>query len=329
MEQDGDARMSGTLTWGVLGTGMVARRAMLPALSRVVSARVLAVGSASQERAADRAAQFAVPRAYGSYQEVLDDPEIAAVYVALPNHLHREWVLRAARAGKHVLCEKPLGCSASEVEEMARGCAAADVLLMEALMYRFHPRTERLRTLLAGGIIGEIRHVSTAFTFPLANWNGYRARPELGGGALLDVGGYCISAVRMVMDGDPVNVEASAQYGETGIDESVTALLTFSGGRTTAVVCSFRAAEYQRITVIGATGVLEVPLAFTAWHSDPAPILIQRGGTVETLTIESADPYQLMAERFTEAALLGVEAPYPLAETLATARIMDAIRRAT
>lgn len=321
--------MSGTLTWGVLGTGTVARLAMLPALSRVSSARVLAIGSASRERAEARAAQCGIPRAYGGYQELLDDPEIAAVYVALPNHLHREWVLRAARAGKHILCEKPLGCSASEVEEMARSCAAGGVLLMEALMYRFHPRTERLRALLAEGVIGEIRHVSAAFTFSLADWTGYRARPELGGGALLDVGGYCVSAARLVMVGDLVQVKASAYYGETGVDESVTALLTSSGGRTAEIVCSFRAAEYQRITVIGATGVLEVPLAFTAWHGDPAPILLQRGAAVETLTIEPADPYQLMAERFTEAVQSGSEAPYPLAESLATARILDTIRRAT
>lgn len=320
--------MSGTLTWGVLGTGMVARRAMLPALSRIAAARVLAIGSASQERAAACAADFGIPRAYGSYQDLLDDPEIAAVYVALPNHLHLEWVLRAAQAGKHVLCEKPLGCAATEVEEMARACAAARVLLMEALMYRFHPRTERLRTLLSEGALGAVRHMCAAFTFTLADWTSYRARPEQGGGALLDVGSYGVSAARLIMGGDPVAIEASAHYGETGIDESVAALLVFPGGRTAEIICSFLAAEHQRITIIGTTGVLDVPLAFTAWHSDQAPILLQRDGAEETLTIAPADPYQLMVERFTQAVVRGDRAPYPTAETLAATRIMDSIRQA-
>ena len=320
--------MPGVLTWGVLGTGNVARMAMLPALRRIPSARVLAVGSASRERAEGFAAQFGIPRAYGSYQELLDDPEIAAVYISLPNSRHLEWVLRAAHVGKHVLCEKPLGCAAAEVEEMARACEVAGVLLMEALMYRFHPRTARLHAMLAESAIGEVRYVNAAFTFQLADWTNYRARPEQGGGALLDVGSYCVSAARAIVRSEPLAVSASAQYAGTGVIESVTALLEFPGGQTAKIVCSFRAAEWQRITVIGTAGVLDVPLAFTAWHNDPAPMLIQRGGESETLVLAPADPYRLMAERITEAALRGDPAPYPVTETLATTRILDAVARA-
>ncbi|HLZ24496.1 MAG TPA: Gfo/Idh/MocA family oxidoreductase [Ktedonobacterales bacterium] len=320
--------MEGSLAWGVLGTGTVARLAMLPALSRIPSAHVLAVGSASRERAELCAAQHHIPRAYGTYQDVLDDPDIHAVYVALPNALHREWVIRAARAGKHVLCEKPLGCAAGEVEEMARACDSASVLLMEALMYHFHPRTERLRDLLAGGIIGEVRHVSAAFTFSLEDWSNYRAHPDAGGGALLDVGGYCVSAVRSILGAEPVAISAVAHVGDTGIDDTTAALLEFTAGRTADIVCSFRAAEHQRITIIGTAGVLEVPLAFTAWQSDAAPLHIHRAGTAQTLSGDPADPYALMAECFTEAVRNGTPAPYPLAETLATARVIDAIARA-
>ena len=320
--------MNSRITWGVLGTGTVARLAMLPALSRIPSASVRAVGSASHERAEALAAQFYIPRAYGSYQELLDDAAIQAVYIALPNALHRDWVLRAARAGKHVLCEKPLGRDAAEVQEMAHACDTAGVLLMEALMYRFHPRTARLHALLAERAIGDVRHVAATFTFTLANWSNYRAVPNLGGGVLLDVGSYCVSAVRAILGGEPAHIAAVAHYGETGIDESVSALLEFPEGRTAALLCSFRAAEHQHVTMLGTTGVLDVPLAFTAWHSDLAPLLIQRAGAPETLPGDAADPYALMAARFNEAILNHTPAPYPLAETLATTRALDAIAQA-
>jgi D-xylose 1-dehydrogenase (NADP+, D-xylono-1,5-lactone-forming) len=321
--------MSGdVLAWGVLGTGTVARLAMLPALRDTPSARLLAIGSANYERAVACATQFQIPRAYGSYQDVLDDPDVRAVYIALPNAQHLEWVTRAAGAGKHVLCEKPLGLNTAEVAEMARACAAADVLLMEALMYRFHPRTERLHTLLMDGAIGDVRHVSAAFAFTLADWSGFRAHPSQGGGVLLDVGSYCVSAVRSILRSDPVNVSSVAYYGDTGIDEAVTALLEFSDGRTAGVMCSFRAAEHQRVTTVGTDGVLDVPLAFTAWYADQAPLLIQRAGSQQTLPGAPADPYTLMVERFAEAALTGSPAPYPLTETLATMHVLDSIARA-
>ena len=317
------------LTWGVLGTGTVSRLAMLPALSRLPAARVLAVASASQERAEALAGQFAVPRAYGDYAALLDDREIACVYVALPNYLHMEWVLRALHAGKHVLCEKPLGAGTVEVEAMRDAAAAADRTLMEALMYRFHPRTARLHELLAAGALGEPRSVFAAFTFPLADAGNYRWRPELGGGALLDVGGYCISAALAILGDAPSDVQAVAHFGETGVDEHTSALLAFANDRTAHVECSFRAAEYQRLTVIGTDGVLDVPLAFTAWHTDAAPLLLTRDGTTDILSIAPADPYELMARRFTDAVLRGEPTPYPLADSLAVARVVDAIRAAT
>ena len=322
---------SDSLTWGVLGTGTVARLVMLPALSRIPNARLLAVASASPERSEALAAQFGVPRAYGSYQALLDDPDIACVYVALPNHLHLEWVLRALHAGKRVLCEKPLGAATAEVEAMRDAAATSGLTLMEALMYRIHPRTAQLHALLGQGAIGDVRSVSAAFTFTLAksdNYSNYRWRPELGGGALLDVGGYCVSAALAILGGPPTSVQAIAHYGETGIDESTSALLSFAGERTAQIECSFRAAEYQRITVIGTAGMLEMPLAFTAWHSDHAPLLLSRAGMTETLTIAPADPYELMARQFSDAILRGEPAPYSLTDSLAVARVVDAIRDA-
>jgi xylose dehydrogenase (NAD/NADP) len=320
--------LAAPLRWGILGTGTVARLAMLPALSRIPSASVRAIASASLDRAQALAADFAVPRAYGSYQQLLDAPDVDCVYVALPNAQHLEWVLRAAAAGKHVLCEKPLGCTALEVEQMERACADAGVRLMEALMYRFHPRTPRLLALLADGTIGTAVSVAATFTFPLAAPSNYRWRAEQGGGALLDVGGYCVSAARMAFVADPVAVQAVATYGDGGADESTSALLEFSGGRTAHVTCSFRAAERQHLTVIGTCGVLDVPLAFTAWHRDPAPLVLWREHAPETLPGEPADPYERMAAAFSDALLRGKPVPYPTADSRATSRVLDAIARA-
>jgi len=315
------------LTWGVLGTGMIVRRAMLPALLRIPDAQVLAVASADAGRAEACAADFDLPRAYSSYQALLDDPEIACVYLALPNHLHAEWTVRAAQAGKHVLCEKPLAPTVAEVEAMAAACEGAGVRLMEALMYRFHPRTARVHALLAEGAIGEVRGVSATFTFPLRVRENYRLQPECGGGALLDVGGYCVSAVRAVLGVEPESVHAFATYGGTGIDESLVGILAFPGGAGASIGCSFRAGEHQRVTVLGGDGVLDLPLAFTAWHEDAASILLSRNGRSEVEEVAPADPYQLMAERFAEAVLHGEPVHYPIEETRATIRVLEALAR--
>jgi predicted dehydrogenase len=317
------------LTWGVLGTGTVARLAMIPALARLPGARLLAVASQDAARARALADAHAVPRAYGSYAELVADPEIACVYLALPNHLHREWAERAAAAGKHVLCEKPLARDVAEMDAMAAASAAAGTRLMEALMYRFHPRLERVRALLAAGAIGSVRRVEATFSFTLGDQPNYRWQPEQGGGALLDVGGYCVHAARTLLGAEPVAVRARASYGATGIDEVLTGELIGADGRTARLVCGLRGAERQSITVHGAAGMLELPHpAFTAWHADPAPILLHRDGTTTTETLPPADPYALMAARFTDAVRHAALVPYPLAESRATARVLVALARA-
>lgn len=320
------------LAWGVLGTGTVARQAILPALEQSAQGQVLALASADQQRATELAARFGVPRAYGSYAALVEDTEIEAVYIALPNHLHHEWTVRALAAGKHVLCEKPLALAVAEVDAMAAAAQAAGKLLMEALMYRFHPRVARVRELLASGEIGEVEAVQATFCFTLADQNNYRLHLEQGGGALLDVGGYCVSAVHSLMGAEPLIVQATARYGPTGpvgIDESSSALLAFPEGRTAQITCSFRAAEEQRVTVIGTQGVLEIPYpAFTAWHSDPAPIIVRHGARWREMPGAAANPYQIMLARFTQAALRHEPAPYSLTESRATVQTLEAIARA-
>jgi predicted dehydrogenase len=320
--------MAEQITWGVLGAGYIARVAMVPALASLAGARLLAIAGRDAERATRLAETHGVPRVYTEYQALLDDPDIQCVYIALANDQHREWTERAAAAGKHVLCEKPLGRDATEAQAMRAACERAGVALMEALMYRFHPRIEQALAMVAHGAIGEPRDVEASFCFTLDDAGNYRMQPAQGGGALLDVGGYCLTAARFFLRGDPLTVRASARYAATGADLAVNALLDFGEGRAAHLICAFDSAEYQRVAIIGTSAALELPYAFTAWRDEDAPIFIHQGKRVETIIAPAADPYARMAERFGRAAVSGVAVPYSLDDSLAVARALGAIAQA-
>lgn len=317
--------MAEEITWGILGAGYISRVAMAPALASLPETRLLAIAGRDEQRATTLADAYSVPRVYTDYQALLDDPDIQCVYIALSNDLHCEWVERAAAAGKHILCEKPLGRSAAEALAMRDAAERHSVALMEALMYRFHPRIEQALALIAHGAIGEPLEVEASFCFTLGDLSNYRMRPEAGGGALLDLGGYCVTAARFFLGSEPLSIRASARYAETGADLAVSALLDFDAGCVGRISCAFDSAEYQRVTVIGSSASLELPYAFTAWRDDSAPILIHRGKSVETTITPPANPYARMARAFGRAAVSGAPVPYSLDETLAVAHALDAI----
>lgn len=320
--------MASEITWGVLGAGYIARVAMVPALMSLPGVRLLAIAGRDRDRATALAEAHGVPRVYDSYQALLDDPEIQCVYIALANDQHREWTERAAATGKHVLCEKPLGRDVAEAQAMRDACEREGVALMEALMYRFHPRIAQALMMVEEGAIGEPLDLEASFCFTLGDVGNYRMRQGQGGGALLDVGGYCVTAARIFFRGDPLIVRASARYADTGVDLAVSALLDFTAERTAHLTCAFDSAEYQRVTVIGSTATLELPYAFTAWRDDAAPILIHRGKHVESIATTPADPYAQMADAFGRAAVSGRPVPYSLDHSLAVARALDAIAEA-
>jgi xylose dehydrogenase (NAD/NADP) len=317
------------VNWGVLGPGFVATRAVMPALRRIREARVLAVASRDAARAVQVAETFDIPRSYSSYADLLADPEIDAVYIALPNHLHREWAERAAAAGKHVLCEKPLACNAAEAMAMVRAAERSGVRLMEAVMYRFHPRMRRLHDMIASGAAGTVRAIYAAFSFTLAAQENYRRYREMGGGALLDVGSYCVNAARWFAGIEPVEVQAMAEYdSDTGIDRALSGLLRFPSGVIGLVRCGFDVAEQQLLEIAGTAGVIEVPMPFTAWQHDPAPIFWRRGMDWETIDIPPADPYEQMVAQFTAAVREGRATPYLPVESVANMGVLDALGRA-
>jgi xylose dehydrogenase (NAD/NADP) len=293
--------VSGTLRVGVLGAAWIADRAMLPALNKAGNAVPVAIASRDASRAREMARRHGVDRVHDSYQALVDDPDVDAVYVALINSLHAEWTLRALRAGKHVLCEKPLGMSAQDARAMAAGAQETGKTLMEAFMYRFHPRILELRA-----SVGEIRFLHAGFSFLLSDAANYRMQPALGGGALLDVGCYTLDIARWFL-GEPQTVHAAMR--RNAVDTSVIAVLGFAGGGVATAFASFDAPEYQELVLVDSDGLRRVPQPFTAWR-DPH------------------DPYQLMVEAFASSVLTGSPAPLSLTESIATAELTDRVRAA-
>ena len=312
--------------WGILGPGFIATRAIIPAVQGVSNSRVLAVASSNKERSREVALRFGIERSYSGYQALLNDPDVDVVYIALPNHLHREWTIRAAEAGKHVLCEKPLAMYAAECNEMIAACQQANILLMEAVMYRFHPRMLHLKQMLVAREPGDIRFLHAAFSFNFNAPGNYRAYRQFGGGALLDIGSYCVNAARWLIGSEPDSSHAVISYSHESIDLSTSAVLRFGENVSAHLQCSFVAAEHQIIEVVGTTGAVTAPLAFTAWRGDTTMLLIQRGAVFERKEFAPADPYQLMVEHFTSCVMEKTPLLYPPEDGWATLRVLDMLR---
>jgi len=312
--------------WGILGPGFIATHAIIPAIQEVSNSRILAVASSNEERSREVALRFGIERSYSDYQALLDDPDVDVVYIALPNHLHREWTTRAAAARKHVLCEKPLAMNAAECNEMITACQQANVLLMEAVMYRFHPRILYLKQMLLARELGDVRFLHAAFSFNFNVPGNYRAYRQFGGGAILDVGSYCVNAARWLIDSEPVSSQAIISYNQESIDLNTSAILRFSEDVSAHIQSSFVAAEHQVIEVVGTTGAVTAPLAFTAWRDDTTILLIQRGTVFEQREFAPSDPYKRMVEHFTTCVMEKTPLLYPAEDGWANLQVLDMLR---
>ncbi|KAA9008404.1 Gfo/Idh/MocA family oxidoreductase [Paenibacillus spiritus] len=297
--------MSTKLRWGILGCAQIATNAVMPAIQASSSGTLAAIASRRLEKSREVAGQFGIGRAYGSYEELLADPEVDAVYIPLPNHLHREWVIRAAEAGKHVLCEKPLALTAAEAGEMVEACRKAGVHLAEAFMYRHHPRMKQVRELIADGAIGEIRGFRGAFTYNDAEDTGnIRFRAEWGGGSIYDVGCYPMSAARFLLGAEPEAVTAHARFSPEhgGVDMMTSGLVEFPGGVSLIFDCGMWASNRQELEILGTTGRLYLPMPFNAREEDADFEWIRDGADRETVRGIGANPYVRQADDFAAAA---------------------------
>jgi len=314
-----------TVRWGIISTARIAQRAVIPAIQDSRNGTVVAIASRSLPQAQEVARNLGIPRAYGSYEELLADPEVDAVYNPLPNSLHKEWTIRAAEGGKHVLCEKPLALNAAECDEMIRACEAHGVRFMEAFMYRFHPQITRLKELLSSGIIGPLQLIRASFSFRLSDLTNIRLRKDLGGGALMDVGCYTVNFSRLMAGAEPVEVQAVAHFGDqSGVDETLVGVLRFPAGEIAQVDCSFRAPFRQFCELVGQDGVIQVPAPWLPGTAD-ATIIVRRDDETQTIAVPGANHYQLMVEHFAECVLTGREPRYPASEGRDNMRVIDAL----
>jgi D-xylose 1-dehydrogenase (NADP+, D-xylono-1,5-lactone-forming) len=309
-------------TWGIISTAEINRK-VIPGAKASPKVDLLAVASRDRTRAEAYAREWDIERAYGSYDALLADPDIEAVYISLPNTLHCEWSIRAVEAGKHVLCEKPLSRHPEEVEAAFDAAERAGRILSEAFMYRHNPQTARLRELLQDGAIGELRLVRSAFSYSLYDPENIRLRPELEGGALMDVGCYCVSGSRLV-GGEPVSVYGQAWYGETGTDWVFTGSMRFPGDVLAVFDCGTALAERDELEVIGSEGSLFLD---DPWHCAAPGIELRRRGGAERVEVARADSYRLELENVSDT--IGGDAELMLGreDAIGQARTLEALHR--
>lgn len=327
-----------TVAWGILGCARIAETALIPGIQGSTNGRVLAIASRQLGKAQDCAARFDIPKAYGGYEDLLDDPGVRSVYLPLPNSLHKEWTIRAAARGIHVLCEKPLACSAAEARDMAEACRQHGVLLMEAFAHRFHPQYAKVREWIREGRIGRIVRLSASMsrsTYPVDN---IRMNRSLGGGAIMDLGCYCINTARYLVGAEPVSAFARQDIGSTGVDERTTGTLWFPGGEVlqfdTNLYLEDRHFE-QGLTVFGSTGNIHVPAAFAQLHLLRFGQMMETSLTLanhligghqeETLQIAAVHQWRLEAEFFADRVLTGRPMELPGENGVANMRAIDAV----
>ena len=314
--------MSKPVRIGFLSTARINRR-LLAAAEKSELAEIVAVASRDAYRAEAYAVEHGIPRAHGSYERLLEDPEVDAVYVSLPNSLHIEWSVRALASGKHVLCEKPLTRSPGEAEEAFAAAERAGLVLMEAFMWRHSPQTAKLVQLVEGGVIGELRLVRATFSFPVEGRRNIRLDPELEGGALMDVGTYCVSAARLLA-GEPERVYGEQVIGDTGVDLLFTGLLRFPRGVIGEIDAGMDLPRRDGLEAVGTEGSLVIP---DPWLARRLVLHLRRGDSREEIALPPADPYRLELDNLCGAIQGETEPLLGRDDSVAQARVLEALYR--
>jgi predicted dehydrogenase len=294
--------MSKVLNWGLLSTARI-NRALIPPLQVSRRNKLLAVASRSQATADAYAREKKIPRAYGSYEALLADPEIDVIYNPLPNHLHAEWTIKAVQAGKHVLCEKPLALSVDEVDAIIAAARQHGCVVAEAFMYRHHPQTLKVQEIVQSGSLGTLKLIRGSFTFVLTREGDVRLKPEWGGGSIWDVGCYPISYARAVVGEEPLEVFGWQVTGPTGIDETFVGQMRFGGGVIAQFDSSFVIPFHAFMEIVGSEGTLNIPHPFKPGIAEK--IYLTRGERIETITIKGGELYSGEVEDMADAILLG------------------------
>ena len=314
------------LNWGILSTAKIGIEKVIPAMQQGKLSEIVAIASRTHESAREAAKNLKIPKAFGSYQDLLDDTSIDAVYIPLPNHMHVPWTIKALAANKHVLCEKPIALTATEAKELLKETEKFPHLkVMEAFMYRHHPQWIRALELINGGGIGMVKTVHSFFSYYNDDPENIRNMVDIGGGGLMDIGCYCISLARLIFDEEPQRVFGKIEYDpgfET--DRICSGILDFVQG-TSTFTCSTQLVPYQRVNVFGTKGRIEIEIPFNAPPDKPCKILFQNNEKIEEIEIEICDQYTIQGDLFSLAVLKNEKVPTPIEDALANMKVLEAV----
>ncbi len=314
--------------WGIISTANFGLRVSVPAMQQGELCEVTAIASRDLKKAQAAAQELGIPNAYGSYEELLADPEIDAIYNPLPNHLHVSWSIKAIEAGKHVLCEKPIAMSSAEALELVDAVKKhPDMKVMEAFMYRHHPQWQRALHLVQGGQIGALRTIQTFFAYYNDDPDNIRNIKEIGGGALMDIGCYAISLSRFIFNAEPRKVCGWIEFDSNfGIDRLASAILEFAKG-TSTFTCSTQLEDYQRVTIHGTQGWIRIEIPFNAPADRPCRIWHNRKGQIEEITFDVVNQYTIQGDLFSKAVLEDSRVFTPIEDAVANMNVIEAVFR--
>ena len=316
--------------WGVLSTAQIGTATVIPAMQQGTYCEVAAIASRDLEKAEAEAKRLSIATAYGSYEELLADSQIDAIYNPLPNHLHVPWSIKALEAGKHVLCEKPIAPTAAEAQQLLDAAKQhPDLKVMEAFMYRFHPQWQLARHMVQEGKIGTLRTIQSFFSYYNDDPRNIRNIADVGGGGMLDVGCYNVSLSRFIFGAEPQRVSGIVEYDpQLKTDRLASGILDFGQG-TATFTCSTQLASYQRVNIFGTSGRIEIEIPFNAPTNRPCKMEYQHGDELEEIQLKTCNQYTLQGDQFSLAILNNTDVPTPLEDALANMRVIEAVIRSS
>ena len=314
------------INWGILSTAKIGIEKVIPAMQQGKLSKIVAIASRTHESAREAAKNLKIPKAFGSYQNLLDDASIDAVYIPLPNHMHVPWTIKALSANKHVLCEKPIALTATEAKELLKETEKFPHLkVMEAFMYRHHPQWIQALELINGGGIGMVKTVHSFFSYYNDDPENIRNMVDIGGGGLMDIGCYCISLARLIFDEEPQRVFGKIEYDPSfETDRICSGILDFVQG-TSTFTCSTQLVPYQRVNVFGTKGRIEIEIPFNAPPDKPCKILFQNNEIIEEIEIKICDQYTIQGDLFSLAVLNNEKVPTPIEDAVENMKVLEAV----
>jgi len=314
------------VSWGILSTAKIGLDKVIPAMQKGKYSEIVAISSRDIRKAQEAAHRLKIPKVYGSYEELLADKEIEAIYIPLPNHLHVKWTIESLESGKHVLCEKPIGLNSQEAEYLLNEAAKyPELKVMEAFMYRHHPQYRKIKELIENEAIGELTSIQSNFSYYNANPNDIRNKVEIGGGGLLDVGCYCISLSRFLFDEEPKKVCGTIDRDpQLKIDRLTSGILQFEKGLAT-FTCSTQMIPHSGAELFGTEGRIEIESPFVPPPGESTKITLQTGSDAQVFSIDACNQYTIQGDLFSKAILDHREGPTPLTDAVANMKVIDGI----